>query len=213
MAYNPNNPNGRAAASGSAPYVLSTEDKAVLDNIQNNQTNGNQITQISTNRLTDFRNSSIILTCTALNSLASSATACAISDRVTNMRNAIDILIHVIVDFANTAPASDKTMYIWLLPWYYDGTTYTHADIGTSTAASTTSAAITLGATHNLTLLGVMTYTTADQVCRKIFSMAKAFGPTLPDGFSIIYQNSTGAAVAASGSSTLYREVFQKSIV
>lgn len=165
---------------------------------------------ILNSKLTDFRNASVDLVNASVNSLASGS--CAISDRITNLRSVIDILIHYQAEMANTAPSSDKAIYVWLLAWYHDGTTWTHSDIGSSTAASTTSAAITLGATHNLHLLGIMNYTTADQKIVKSFSMAKTFGPTLPDGFSIITENKSGAAFAASGSSLKYREIYQKTI-
>lgn len=188
--------------------ALETTQVAMSDKLNN----GTQTATVLNAKLTDYRNSSVSLTNTAADSLASSLTACAVSERITNLRNAVDIWIHCQFDMANTAPANDKAIYIWLLAWYYDGSTYTHADIGTSTAASTTSAAITLGQFHNLHLLGVMNYTTADQIIRKSFSFAKTFGPTLPDAFSIVTQNYTGAAIAASGSSIKYREIYQKTI-
>lgn len=184
-----------------------------LDAINTKLGDGSQITQISNNRITDFRNSSVSLVVTSINSLASSLTACAVTDRVGNLRNAIDILIMAAIDHANTAPSTSATDFIWLVPWYYDGSTWTHADLGNTTVLTGSAQTVTLGTKHNLTLLGVMNYTTTDQVTRRLLSVAKAFGPTMPDGFSILMQNDSGAAYAASGNSLIYREIYQKTIV
>ena len=139
------------------------------------------------------------LTVTNLNSLASSATAGWQSARIDNTSNLYDdYLISVKLDMANTAPANDKAAYVYLCPFYYDGSTWFATDGGTATLPSGTEGTYTIANPNNLVLLGVMAYTTADMVMQKHFLVSNAFGRFMPDGFSIVIINFTGAAIAAS---------------
>ena len=52
--------------------------------------------------------------------------------------------------------------------------------------------------TNNLVLLGVLAYTAQQQTMQGVFTLSNAFGQTMPDGFSIIIVNYTGAALSTS---------------
>ena len=141
------------------------------------------------------------LAVTALNSLASSATAGWKSTRVENLTTlALDYEIFVKLTMANTAPANDKAVYVYVCPWYTPdaGSTWFASDGGTTTLPTSADAAYTIASPNDLILLGVMNYTTQQMVLQKSFLLSNAFGNSMPDGFSIIIVNYTGAAIAAS---------------
>lgn len=136
------------------------------------------------------------MTVTNLHSLASSATAGWQSAVVDNSSTLyLDALVQVVLDFANSAPANDKAVYVFA----YAGleTTYTNPASGSEGAITLTSVATTA---QNLRLIGVMPYNTADEVVESaVFSVAAAFGGVLPTKWGLVLINFTGAALAASG--------------
>lgn len=140
------------------------------------------------------------LTITSLNSLANSATAGWQSARIDNTSNLYeDILLSIKLDMANTSPANDKTVYVYLNAWYYDGSTWFSTDGGTATLPSGSEGTYTIASPNNLIPLGVLAYTTADMIVQKQFLLSNAFGNFMPDGWSLVLINYTGAAVAGSG--------------
>lgn len=145
------------------------------------------------------------MTVTNLNSLASSATAGWQSDRVDNTTTkALDYQINFKIDLANTAAANDKAIYVYAVPWFYDGSTWTcGADGGTATPPSGTQGTYTIGATHNLKRLAISTYTTTDQVVYGQGNISSALGDC-PHGWSLVIIDYTGAAIAASGNVVQY---------
>lgn len=148
------------------------------------------------------------LTITNLNSLASSATAGWQSARIDNSSTlALDYLITVKIDLANTAAANDKAIHIYISCAGYDGSSWYQDDGGTTTLPSGSEGTYTIGATHNLKLLGDLTYTATDQVVQGTFLLSSAVGQYMPRGFQIIIINYTGAAIAASGNFVQYRPI------
>ncbi len=138
------------------------------------------------------------LTVTNLNSLANSATAGWQSDLIDNRtEKAIDYEILVELDMASTGAANDKAVYVYISPAYHDGSAWHYTDGGTA-APSGSEGTYTIAAPHNFRRLGVLAYTTTGQVVKKVMHLSSAVGQTMPDGFSIIIINYTGAAVAAS---------------
>lgn len=139
------------------------------------------------------------LTVTNLNSLASSATVGWQSALIDNRtEKAIDYEILVEIDLANTAAANDKAVYVLISPAYHDGSAWHYTDGGTGTAPSGSEGSYTIASPNNLRRLGVLAYTTTNQVVKRVMNLSTAVGQTMPDGFSIIIINYTGAAVAAS---------------
>lgn len=141
----------------------------------------------------------VVMTVTNLQSLASSATAGWQSLRVSNLATlATDYEIFVKLTTANTAPGSDKAAYIWICPFYTTdaGTTWLASSQGTATLPTGTEGTTTIASPHNLRLLGVLNYTTQQMVLQDTFLLSNCFGNRLPDGFSIIITNFTGAALS-----------------
>lgn len=141
------------------------------------------------------------ITVTNLQSLASSATAGWQSGRISNVSTkAIDYNIFVKLTTANTAPANDRAAYVYISPAMSTdaGTTWLHADQGTTTLPTGTEGTTTIATPNNMKLLGVLSYTTQQMVMQGSFNLSNAVGASMPEGFSIIIINFTGAALSTS---------------
>lgn len=141
------------------------------------------------------------ITVTNLQSLASSATAGWQSGRISNISTkALDYNIFVKLTTANTAPANDKAAYVYISSAISTdgGTTWLHADQGTTTLPTGSEGTTTIASPNNLKLLGVLAYTTQQMVMQGEFKLSGAVGQSMPEGFSIIIINYTGAALSTS---------------
>ncbi len=149
-----------------------------------------------------------VLTVTHLNSLSSSQTAGWQSILINDTTNlSLDYQISVSLTMANTAPANDKAAYVYVCPAYYDGTTWWYSDGGTTTLPSGSEGTYTIALPNDLQLLGILNYTTQDMVLQGTWNLSNAVGQYIPDGFSIIIINYTGAAIAASGNTVQYKSI------
>lgn len=146
------------------------------------------------------------MTVTNLNSLASSATAGWQSSVVDNTSNLfLDSLVMAVIDFANTAPANSKAMY-WYAYHGLESGTYTNPVTGSE--GTLTLLDVTANA-QALRTLGVMPYTTADEVVESaVMSVAATAGGILPPYWGVAAINHTGAAIAASGNTVKYRGIY-----
>lgn len=142
------------------------------------------------------------MTVTNLQSLASSISAGWQSDRVDLQTSVkpLDVEIFVKLTTANTAPANDKAMYVYICPMMTTdgGTTWLVSDQGTTTLPTGTQGTTTIATPNNLKLAGVLSYTTTQMVCQGSFNLSTAVGLSMPDGFSIIILNFSGAALSTS---------------
>lgn len=150
------------------------------------------------------------LTVTNLNSLANSQIAGWQSIRIDNQTSvkAMDYELAIKLTMANTAPANDKTVYVYISPAMTTdgGTTWIHADGGTITLPSGAEGTYTIANPNDLVLLGALNYTTQNMILQGNFFLSSSFGyGSMPDGFSIILINYTGAAIASSGNIVAYR--------
>jgi hypothetical protein len=143
------------------------------------------------------------MTVTNLQSIASSATAGWQSARVDNQSSvkALDYEIAVKLTTANTAPANDKAMYVWVSPAMTTdgGTTWLHCDSGIDTdPVDGAEGLCNIASPYNLKLLGVLAYTSQEDIVTGNFNLSNAVGQSMPDGFSIIILNYSGAALSTS---------------
>lgn len=161
----------------------------------------------------DSSSTNTSMTVTNLNSLANSATAGWQSVRVSNVSTqSIDYKIFVKLTMANTAPANDKAAYVYICPFYTTdaGTTWYASSQGTTTLPTGSQGTTTIATPNNLRLLGVLSYTTQNMVLQDSWLISNVFGDRMPDGFSIIVINYTGAAISSSGNIVAYSPIFQK---
>jgi hypothetical protein len=89
-------------------------------------------------------------------------------------------------------------MYVWMCPFYTTdaGTTWFASSQGTTTLPTGIQGASTIAQPNNLRLLGVLNYTTQQMVVQDTFLLSNCFGSSIPDGFSIIITNFSGAALS-----------------
>lgn len=140
------------------------------------------------------------LTVTGLASLANSATVGWQSDLIDNRSTkAMDYLIECTFPMASTAAANDKSIYLFVCPAYHDGSSWYYADGGTTTLPSGTNGSYTIATNNDLFLLKSFNYVATGQTVQGTLALSQAFGSTIPQGFSLIVVNYSGAAMAASG--------------
>ncbi len=151
------------------------------------------------------------LTVTNLQSLASSATAGWQSARISNLSDkAKNYEIVVKMPMANTAPANDQAAYVYASPAVTTdgGTTWLHADQGTTTLPSGSEGTTTIATPNQLKLLGVLRYTTQQMTLQGVFFLCPQALADVPDGFSLIIVNYTGAA-ASTGCVVAVRPIYE----
>jgi hypothetical protein len=141
------------------------------------------------------------MTVTNLVSLPDSATAGWQNARVDNTSaKAIDYQVQFTIPMANTSPAAPYTLYVFVIPWFYDGSSWScGADGGTTTLPSGAEGNYTIGTTHNLRLGMALTYTAAGQTLAGFFNVSDSLGMSCPQGWGLVVINDTGAAIAGSG--------------
>ena len=131
-----------------------------------------------------------------LGAKASSATVGWQSDSVgLRQHKCTDVKIGVKISMANTAPANDKAVYVYVYPIWYNGSTWYFASGGTTTLPSGANSTYTIASPNNLRLLGVLSYTTTNMVLQDQFILSNAFGSTMPDAFGLVIVNFSGAAI------------------
>ncbi len=130
--------------------------------------------------------------------LSSSATAVWQSQLVdiASTDKAIDYDVFIRTAMTTAAPASDKALYVFVIPWSSGSATWLAGDLGTTTFPTGTEGTATINSSSVLKMLGVMSYVTAGQVVHGKFNLLNAFGSSLPDGFSLVIENFSGTPIS-----------------
>lgn len=144
------------------------------------------------------------LTVTNLHSLANSATTVWRSAAVDNTSDLWeDAQVVVTLAFSGTAPGNSRCAYVYA----YSGDGSDYARPANGSEGTTTIPDVTTNA-NALRLLGVVPYNTTGETVRTCaFSVAAAFGGSLPPKWGVCIVNHSGAALASSGSSVVWRGV------
>jgi hypothetical protein len=194
---------GKKADADSLSVALSTEAYSALDTV------GTATSSIDTRlengfAIVDTKTTSTTLFNTEINSLANSATVGYISGRIDLDSTVADVLLNSKITCAGS-PGSERSVYVFAVPWYHDGTTWYPATGGTTTLPPDSRGSYTISNPHNLRLIQVLPYTTTNNVVQDSTLLSTVFGNTMPDGVSFLYINFTGAALAASGHLSCYK--------
>lgn len=158
--------------------------------------------------------SNVTMTVTNLQSLASSATAGWQSARVSNLTTvALDYQVAVKLPTANTLPANQKAMYIYVVGWYTDdnGSTWYASSGGTTTLPSGSEGTYTIADPNNLRMGCVLNYTTQNMTVQDSFLLSNVFGNNLPQAWSLVIINFSGAALST-GCIVSYSPINSKTI-
>lgn len=152
------------------------------------------------------------LAVTSLQSLANSAadpfTAWQ-SARVDNQTatKAIDYEVQILLSTAATAPANDSTAYVYLVPWMFDGTTWTPmANFSTATRPTGAQGTASISDPNSMKLALALPYKVSGQPVDGYFNVAGALNGIVCDGWSLAIRNCTGAALGT-GCVVAYRPI------
>lgn len=154
------------------------------------------------------------MTVTNLHSLATDATdpfgawQSAMVDNLSSVK-ALDYEIYVNLAAVNTAPANEKALYVYAIPFTYDGSNWHPADNGTATLPTGSEGTMNISEPNNMKFLGTIAYTTQNQPMTGIFNLSNAFGASMPDGWSLAIRNCSGITLAGSGNVVAYRAIKQ----
>jgi hypothetical protein len=151
------------------------------------------------------------MTVTNLQSLASDSSdpfSAWQSDRVDNKSSklAVDYLVRVQLAMANTAAANDRAIYVYVVPWIYDGSNWeVGANFGTTTRPTGSEGTASISEPNSMRAMSTP-YNATQQPVDFWFRIGQACG-YMPHGWSLALRNCTGAALST-GCKVGYSPVF-----
>lgn len=154
----------------------------------------------------------VSMTATNLQSLANDATdpfAGWQSARVDNQTSAKadDYEIQILLSTAATAPANDKAVYVYLVPWVYDGSAWTPAaNLGTTTRPTGSEGTASITDPNSMKGPIALPYMITSQPIDGFITVGQLCGGIVPDGWSLAVRNCTGAALGT-GCVVAYRPI------
>lgn len=152
------------------------------------------------------------MTVTNLQSLANDSTdpySSWQSARVDNQSSvkATDFEIQLLLSTAATAPANDQAVYVYLVPWVYDGGSWTPAaNFGTTTRPTGSEGTASVSDPNSMKGPIVLSYKITSQPIDGYFTVGQMCGGIVPDGWSLALRNCTGAALGT-GCVVAYRPI------
>jgi len=117
------------------------------------------------------------------------------SARVDNIASvkAIDYEVVVQIPVTTGTVANDKAMYVYLVPWMYDGSGWVcGGNFGTATEPTGSEAAASISEPNSMKLAAVMPIVVQSSNAEAFFSVAAVCGGICPDGWSLAIRNNCG---------------------
>lgn len=152
------------------------------------------------------------MTVTNLQSLASDASdpfAGWQSARVDNQTTtkADDYEVQILLSTANTSPGNDAAVYVYVVPWIYDGGSWTcAANFSTTTRPTGSEGTASISDPNSMKGPIALPYKIAQQPIDGFFTIGQLCGGVVPDGWSLALRNCTGAALST-GCVVAYRPI------
>jgi hypothetical protein len=131
------------------------------------------------------------------------------SARVDNQTTtkALDFEVQILLSTAATAPGNDKTVYVYLVPWIYDGAAWKPmANFSTTTRPTGTEGTASMSDPNSMKLAAAIPYVITSQPLDAYFTVAALCGGIVPDGWSLALRNNCGAALGT-GCVVAYRPI------
>jgi hypothetical protein len=130
----------------------------------------------------------------------------AMVDNQTSVK-AIDYEVKLLLSTAATAPANDSAVYVYLIPWMYDGSAWTPgANFGTTTRPTGTEGTASISDPNSMKPALSLPYKITSQPLDGMFTVSPLLGGVCPDGWSIAVRNNCGAALGT-GCVVSYRAI------
>jgi hypothetical protein len=132
------------------------------------------------------------------------------SDRVDNLTSTKAVDYEVLLSFApvNTAPANDKAIYVYAVPWVNRDVSWYASDTGGTLMVTGSEGTATVpNNVNNTTLLGIINNQAINTTMSNVFFLSNAFGSSMPDGWSLLVKNYTGATLTPTGSVVGYKSI------
>ncbi len=154
------------------------------------------------------------MTVTNLQSLASDSTdpyGAWQSARVDNIAlvKALDYEVQILLSTAASAPAGDASVFVYVVPWIYDGSAWTPAgNFGTTTRPTGSEGTASMSEPNSMKFAAALPYKITSQPIDGYINVAAACGGIMPDGWSIALRNASGAALGT-GCVVAYRPIYQ----
>ena len=115
-------------------------------------------------------------------------------DNRTTLADDYEVQVHLAT--AATAPANDKALYIYVVPWIHDGSAFQEgANFGTTTLPTGSEGTASMSDPNSMKGPYVIPYFITSQVLSGYFTIAQMCGGIVPDGWSLAVRNCTGAAL------------------
>ena len=133
------------------------------------------------------------------------------SARVDNQTSvkALDFEVQILLSTAATAPANDSTVYVYVVPWIYDGSTWTPAaNFGTTTRPTGSEGTASMSDPNSMKFALGIPYKITSQPLDGWFTIAGVCNGVVPDGWSLAIRNNCGAALGT-GCVIAYRPITQ----
>ena len=133
------------------------------------------------------------------------------SARVDNQTatKALDFEVQILLSTAATAPANDSTVYVYVVPWMYDGATWTPAgNFGTTTRPTGSEGTASMSDPNSMKFALGIPYKITSQPLDGYFTIAAKCDGIVPDGWSLAIRNNCGAALST-GCVVAYRAITQ----
>jgi len=130
------------------------------------------------------------------------------SARVDNRTTlALDYEVQILLSTAATAPANDSTVYVYVVPWIHDGSSWTPAaNFGTTTRPTGSEGTASMSDPNSMKGPIGIPYKITSQPLDAWFSIASVCGGIMPDGWSLAIRNNCGAALST-GCVVSYRPI------
>jgi hypothetical protein len=127
------------------------------------------------------------------------------SDRVDNQTSAKvdDYEVRVHLPTTANAPAGDSAAYIYVVPWVYNGSTWSAGgNFGTTTLPTGAEGAASVSDPNSMLGPVAVPYKITSQIMQAQFSIAQLFGGIVPDGWSLAIRTNNCAIAGGQGLTT-----------
>ena len=119
---------------------------------------------------------------------------------------AIDFEVQILLSTAATSPANDSAVYVYVVPWMYDGAAWTPmGNFGTTTRPTGTEGTASMSDPNSMKFAAGISYKVTSQPLDASFSIMSVCG-FMPEGWSLAIRNNCGAALGT-GCVVAYRPI------